>query len=108
MDILKTLDECKVFADDGLGTGKLEVRLTEMLPGYSMVICNPSKPSGQMTVEYLGYRSYLNERPHIELDASTNMISFGSQPFLTSLKVSEYDIKNQRTDKENFMYKEML
>lgn len=71
MDIKKSLDICRDLTQGGLGVGKFEVRLTEMIPGYSMVISDPSnKHSGHIMVEYLGYRSNLDERPHLELDVS--------------------------------------
>lgn len=70
MDIRKTLDTCRELVQGGLGTGKFDVRMTEMIPGYSMVVSDPSKPSGHIMVEFLGYRSHLDERPHLELDVS--------------------------------------
>jgi len=69
-DIKTTLHICRELIQGGLGAGKFEVRLTEMIPGYSMVISDPSKPSGRVMVEYLGYHSRLHERPHLELDVS--------------------------------------
>lgn len=72
IDIIKTLEECKAFICEGFGSGRFEVRLTEMLPGYNMVICDSTQSKGYMTVEFFGYRSSLNDRPHIELSVSRN------------------------------------
>src|SRR5262249_8386795 len=69
-EIATTIENSKELLDSGLGTGKFEIRQTEMMPGYSMVVSNPTEPNGQLVVEYLGYHTRISERPHLELDAT--------------------------------------
>lgn len=75
-DILKTLMECKDFSHEWTGIGRFEVRLTEGIPGYNMIICDPNQSNGELRVEFYGYHSNLNDRPHIELYASRNRYWF--------------------------------
>lgn len=70
VEIASTIENCKELLDSGLGTGKFEIRLTETMPGYSMVVYNPKEHSGQLVVEYLGYHTRMSERPHLELGAT--------------------------------------
>lgn len=69
-DITEAIEKCIDLIQGGLGIGKFEVRQTEMMPGYSMVIFNPSEQNGQMTVEFIGYHTIPNQRPHVELEAT--------------------------------------
>src|SRR5260370_14825619 len=70
VEIATTIENWKELLESDIGTGKIEDRQTETMPGYSMVIYNPTEHSGQMVVEYLGYHTRLSERPHLELDAT--------------------------------------
>lgn len=70
VEIKTTIENCRDLVHSGLGAGKLEVNLTEKMPGYSMVICNPFGHDGQVTVEYISYKTRISERPHLELDAN--------------------------------------
>lgn len=72
MDIAKTINECSVLVKNNNVAAKFEVRLIEMIPGYSMVISDPYQSNGHMIVEYYGYRSTLNARPHVELDVASS------------------------------------
>lgn len=69
-EIRATRANCKELLKRGLRMGEFEIRETEMMPGYSMVILNPSEHNGEMVIEYLGYHVDVSERPHIELDAA--------------------------------------
>lgn len=68
-EINTTIENCTELVQSGLGAGKFEVRQMEMMPGYSMVICNPYGHDGRITVEYTSYHVPASERPHLQLDA---------------------------------------
>ena len=44
--------------------------MTKAAPGYSMVILDPDNQHGHTLIEFIGYRSPRDKRPHIELDAA--------------------------------------
>lgn len=71
-EIKTVIGLCEDLVDSGLGVGSLELRLTSMMPGFSMVIFNPEIQNGQMVVEYIGYRSRLDDRPHFDLDSAND------------------------------------
>jgi hypothetical protein len=47
--------------------GSFELREMVANPNYSMVLLDPDKPNGKIFVEFIGYDSRLDLRPHIEL-----------------------------------------
>ncbi len=53
-------------------SGKCEIRLLGVFLPFSMLIVDPSKETGSMTVEYRAYKLSYDERPHISLKASNN------------------------------------
>jgi len=69
-EIRATKENCRELLKRGVEPGTFEIRETEMMPGYSMVILNPSEHNGEMVVEYLGYHIDVSERPHIEFNAA--------------------------------------
>jgi len=66
-DIERTILRVKHIIDKGVGKGSIELRLMEVAPGYSMIIIDPEKPDGQISVEFIGYKTPTDKRPHIEL-----------------------------------------
>ncbi len=52
---------------DTLEAGSIELRLMPVTPNYGMSLIDPDKPHGKIMVEFIGYRSSLHKRPHIEL-----------------------------------------
>jgi hypothetical protein len=69
-EIKTTIENCNDLVQSDLGIGKFEVRQTEMIPGCSLVIFNPSEHNGQISVEFIGYHTRVSERPHVELEAT--------------------------------------
>ena len=69
-DIKNAIEKCIDLIQGGLGNGRFEACQTEMIPGYSLVIFNPSEHNGQMSVEFIGYHTNINERPHVELETA--------------------------------------
>lgn len=69
-EIKTTIENCSDLVRSGLGAGKFEVCQTEMIPGCSLVIFNPSEHDGRLSVEFVGYHTRTSERPHIELEAT--------------------------------------
>jgi len=66
-DIERTLSYVEWMIAYGIKAGSIEVRLMRVIPNYSMVLIDPAEPNGRMFVEFIGYRSELTARPHIEL-----------------------------------------
>jgi hypothetical protein len=71
-DINSTLEIAREMAHFGLGSGKLEVRFTEIVPGYSMIITDPEREYSQMVVEFNGHNTHMRNLPHVTLDATEN------------------------------------
>ncbi|MCK6622929.1 MAG: hypothetical protein HUU32_13500 [Calditrichaceae bacterium] len=67
-DIRSTLESVEESLHFGLGKGSLEVRLTDIMPGYSMVIVDPDKEQGQMVVEFNGHDTHTKNLPHVTLN----------------------------------------
>jgi len=71
-DISSTLEIAREMTHFGLGQGKLDVRFTEIMPGYSMVILNPHEEHGELIVEFNGHNTHMRDLPHVTLDATEN------------------------------------
>lgn len=68
-DIRSTLASVEETLHFGLGKGSLEVRLSDIMPGYSMVIVDPHTKQGQMVVEFNGHDTHTSDLPHVTLNA---------------------------------------
>jgi len=47
--------------------GAIELRQMQANPNYSMVLTDPDKPNGKMSIEFIGYHTRFHDRPHIDL-----------------------------------------
>lgn len=56
----------------GVDVSQCKLYLTSMLLPFSLVMVDPNKDNGMMTVEYHTYKTPVPDRPHIQLSRSTD------------------------------------
>jgi hypothetical protein len=66
----------KQLAGQPTNTGRLELRLINFLPPFSLLIKDGKRSYGWMSVELYGYRVSARERPSFELTSSTDELWF--------------------------------
>jgi hypothetical protein len=66
-DIERSLSYIEQMLKDGVHGGSIEARVMQAYPNFGMVLIDPDDPDGCIFVEFIGYHSLLEDRPHIEL-----------------------------------------
>jgi hypothetical protein len=66
-DIRSTLRYIEWILTQDIRPGIIEARGMSVNPNYSMVLLDPDEPNGKIIIEIIGYKTIIDERPHIEL-----------------------------------------
>lgn len=67
-EILTTIGGYRDLLDSGVGRGNLELRTTEVNPGFSMVLIDDGSGHSEAIVEMHCYQARIDGRPHIEIN----------------------------------------
>jgi hypothetical protein len=66
-DIRTALELLKGLLQTEKAKGRCEARLSKVFMPFAMLIVDPKKDTGFMTVEFYTYKTTLSDRPHIQL-----------------------------------------
>lgn len=71
-DVRNALEILKGLIQLEKAKGRCEVRLSKVIPPFSMLIMDPDSDNGLMIVEFYTYKTNLTDRPHVKLRRAQN------------------------------------